>query len=81
MKLMQAMGKNIFQCGALGAGEVVKVINNIICIANIFLTAEAVQLAEAHGFSFETLTPITSVSTGLNFLTKDAETGRRQFAQ
>ena len=39
------------------------------------------QLAEAHGVSYEALTPITSVSTGLNFLTKDAAMGRRQFAQ
>ncbi|HQZ13213.1 MAG TPA: NAD(P)-dependent oxidoreductase [Devosia sp.] len=81
MPLMQAMGKNIFHCGNLGAGEVVKIINNIICIANIFLTAEVVQLAEAHGVSYEALTPIMSVSTGLNFLTRDAAMGRRQFSQ
>jgi 3-hydroxyisobutyrate dehydrogenase len=81
LPLMKAMGKSIFHCGDLGAGEVVKVINNIICIANIFLTAEAVQLAEAHGVSYEALTPITSVSTGRNFLTEDAAMGRRQYAE
>ncbi len=78
--LMEAMGKRIFHCGPLGAGEVVKVINNMICVTNMFLTAEAIELAQKHGVSFESLTPILSVSTGLNFLTADAATGRAQYA-
>lgn len=80
MPLMQAMGQRIFHCGDLGAGEIVKVINNMICIANMFLTAEAIELAEKYGVSLETLSPILSVSTGLNFLTAKAETGRAQYA-
>lgn len=78
--LMEAMGQRIFHCGALGSGEVVKVINNMICVTNMFLTAEAIELAQKHGVSFESLTPILSVSTGLNFLTADAQTGRAQYA-
>jgi 3-hydroxyisobutyrate dehydrogenase len=80
MPLMQSMGRRIFHCGELGSGEIVKVINNMLCIANMFLTAEAIELAEKHGVSFETLSPILSVSTGLNFLTADAQTGRAQYA-
>jgi 3-hydroxyisobutyrate dehydrogenase-like beta-hydroxyacid dehydrogenase len=80
MPLMQSMGERIFHCGNLGAGEIVKVINNMICIANMFLTAEAIELGKKHGVSFETLSPILSVSTGLNFLTANAETGRAQYA-
>ena len=57
----------------------IKVINNMLCVANMFLTAEAVQLAEAHGVAFEALTPILSVSSGLNFLTADAALGRAQY--
>lgn len=78
--LMETMGKRIFHCGALGSGEVVKVINNMICVTNMFLTAEAIELAQRHGVSFESLAPILSVSTGLNFLTTDAQTGRAQYA-
>ncbi|MBS0509068.1 MAG: NAD(P)-dependent oxidoreductase [Proteobacteria bacterium] len=77
--LMQTMGQRIFHCGALGSGEVVKVINNMICVTNMFLTAEAIELAQKHGVSFESLSPILSVSTGLNFLTADAPTGRAQY--
>lgn len=77
--LMESMGSKIFHCGPLGSGEVIKVINNILCVANMFLTAEAVQLAEAHGVAFEALSPILSVSSGLNFLTADAAIGRAQY--
>lgn len=81
MPLMRTMGKNIFHCGDLGAGEVIKIVNNIICITNIFLTAEALKLAELYGVTYEALEPILSVSTGLNFLTADAAMGRRQFSE
>lgn len=77
--LMEVMGKRIFHCGPLGTAEVVKVINNMLCITNMFLTAEAIELAQKHGVSFEKFAPILSVSTGLNFLTADAELGRAQY--
>lgn len=79
MPLMKSMGERIFHCGPLGSGEVVKVINNMICVTNMFLTAEAIELAQRHGVSFEKLSPILSVSTGLNFLTANAELGRAQY--
>ncbi|MBZ9557295.1 NAD(P)-dependent oxidoreductase [Halomonas coralii] len=79
MPLMQSMGQRIFHCGSLGAGEVTKVINNMLCVANMYLTAEAVELAQLHGVSFEKLSPILAVSTGTNFLTVDAELGREQY--
>lgn len=78
--LMQSMGRRLFHCGELGTAEVVKIINNMLCIANMFLTAEAIELAQKYGIPFEKLSPILSVSTGLNFLTADASTGRAQYA-
>ncbi|GAA4417966.1 hypothetical protein GCM10011450_09380 [Advenella faeciporci] len=80
MPLMESMGNNIFHCGALGSAEVVKVINNMLCVTNMFLTAEAIDLAERHGVSFEKFSPILAISTGLNFLTADAQVGRAQYA-
>ena len=56
--LMQAMGKGIFHCGALGSAAVTKIINNMLCVTNMFLTAEAVELAAAHGVDFEHLAPV-----------------------
>ncbi|WP_194726758.1 NAD(P)-dependent oxidoreductase [Noviherbaspirillum malthae] len=77
--LMNSMGQHIFHCGDLGSAEVVKVVNNMLCLANMFLTAEAIDLAEKYGVSFEKLSPILAVSSGLNFLTADATTGRAQY--
>ena len=45
----------------------------------MYLTAEAVDLAQRHGVSLEQLSPIMSVSIGMNFLTVDARTGREQY--
>lgn len=77
--LMQTMGSRIFHCGALGSAQVAKIINNMICVANIYLTAEAIELAQAHGVSLESFAPILEVSTGRNFVTADAALGRAQF--
>ncbi|MCW0206379.1 MAG: NAD(P)-dependent oxidoreductase [Achromobacter sp.] len=77
--LMSTMGKRIFHCGALGSAEVAKIINNMLCVTNMFLTAEAIELAQAHGVAFEDLAPILAVSTGMNFLTADAAMGRAQY--
>src|SRR5690606_21294062 len=78
--LMKTMGSKLFHCGPLGAAEIVKVINNMLCVANMFLTAEAIELAQKHGVAFETFAPILAVSTGLNFLAANAQTGRAQYA-
>ncbi len=78
--VMQVMGKHLVRCGELGSAEVVKVVNNVLCIAAQFLTAEAIDLAEANGVTFESIAPILDVSTGRNFLTGDAVEARRQYA-
>lgn len=77
--LLEAMGNSIFYCGELGSAEVVKIINNILCVANMFLTAEALEIARHHGLGLRDLSPILSVSSGLNFLTADADIGQAQY--
>lgn len=77
--LMHAMGRRIFHCGALGSAQVAKIINNMLCVTNMYLTAEAIELAQANGVAFESLAPILAVSTGMNFLTADAAVGRAQY--
>ncbi|WP_062362736.1 NAD(P)-dependent oxidoreductase [Vreelandella aquamarina] len=79
--VLRTFSNRTFFCGQLGAGEVVKIINNMICITNMFLTAEVVNLAERYGVSFENLSPILAVSTGMNFLTIDANNGRAQYQE
>jgi 3-hydroxyisobutyrate dehydrogenase-like beta-hydroxyacid dehydrogenase len=69
--LMRSMGTEIFRCGALGAAEVIKVINNMLGIANIYLAAEAFELAAKYGVNIEQIAPILEVSSGRNFMSLD----------
>ena len=71
--LMRAMGTQIFRCGSLGSAEVIKVINNMLGIANMYLAAEAFELAARHGVNIEQIAPILEVSSGRNFMSLDAD--------
>lgn len=81
MPVLNTLGRHTFYCGSLGSAQVVKIINNMIGITNMLITAEAVELAQAYDVSFEKISPILSVSSGLNFLTIDANKGRRQYLE
>ncbi|HRK19590.1 MAG TPA: NAD(P)-dependent oxidoreductase [Hyphomicrobiaceae bacterium] len=78
--VFRAMGRNIFRCGALGAGQTVKLVNNFIAITNIYAVNEAYSLAEAAGIDLDVLGPILEVSTGRTFLSEDIGKARRQYA-
>jgi 3-hydroxyisobutyrate dehydrogenase-like beta-hydroxyacid dehydrogenase len=77
--LMKAMGTEIFRCGALGAAEVIKVINNMLGIANIYLAAEAFELAARYGVDIEQIAPILEVSSGRNFMSLDAAMTKQHY--
>jgi 3-hydroxyisobutyrate dehydrogenase-like beta-hydroxyacid dehydrogenase len=77
--LMKAMGTEIFRCGPLGSAEVIKVINNMLGIANIYLAAEAFELAAKYGVKLEQITPILEVSSGRNFMSVDAAIARQHY--
>lgn len=66
---IDCLGSNIFHCGSLGSAQQAKILNNILCHANIALMAEVMQLGYQIGIGPETLLPIMEVSTGRNFLT------------
>lgn len=77
--LMRSMGSDVFRCGALGAAEVVKLVNNMLGIASMYLAAEAFDLAASHGVSMERIIPILEVSSGRNFLTADASMAPKHY--
>jgi len=77
--LMRAMGTEIFRCGALGSAEVIKVINNMLGIANIYLAAEAFELAAKYGVNIEQIAPILEVSSGRNFMSLDASMTKQHY--
>lgn len=77
--LMRSMGNDVFRCGPLGAAEVVKLVNNMLGIASMYLAAEAFDLAAQYGVTMERIIPILEVSSGRNFLTADARMTPQHF--
>ncbi|WP_186436873.1 NAD(P)-dependent oxidoreductase [Vreelandella titanicae] len=77
--ILNAMGETIYRCGPLGSGCILKLVNNMIGVASLHITAEALSLAEKLGLDLSIVLPILDKSTGRGFLTQDLETTRRQY--
>lgn len=75
------LGKNLYHCGDIGSASAVKIINNLICITNIYITGEAFELARDLGVEINRLAPILNVSTGRNFLSADLNQAIKQFKE
>jgi 3-hydroxyisobutyrate dehydrogenase-like beta-hydroxyacid dehydrogenase len=53
--LLAHMGTDILHCGAVGSGQVVKILNNMVLIQNVHALAGALCAARAHNVSGEVL--------------------------
>ncbi|MCJ2055716.1 3-hydroxyisobutyrate dehydrogenase [Methylobacterium sp. J-048] len=62
--LLKAMGKNVFHCGAAGAGQAAKICNNMILGISMIGVSEAFALGEKLGLSHQALYDVASVSSG-----------------
>jgi 3-hydroxyisobutyrate dehydrogenase len=65
--LLEKMGKNIFHAGAVGAGQVAKIANNMLLAIHMAGTAEALALGVANGLDPKVLSDIMSKSSGRNW--------------
>jgi 3-hydroxyisobutyrate dehydrogenase len=68
--LLEAMGERIFPAGKLGAGHVVKVLNNYVSAAGALAAAEALIVGRDFGLDEEVITDILNASTGRNNTTE-----------
>lgn len=80
LPVLQCMGQQLFHCGDLGSGEVTKIINNMVGVTNLYLVAEAYELALHHGLDLARLAPVMDVSSGRSFMTRDIAVAREQYA-
>jgi 3-hydroxyisobutyrate dehydrogenase len=62
--VLQAMGKNIFHAGASGAGQSVKICNNMMLAVSMLGVSEAFVLADRLGLDRQKLFDIVSTATG-----------------
>ena len=66
--ILEKMGKNIFHAGANGAGQTVKVCNNMLLGIQMLGTSEALRLGIANGMDPKVLSDIMSKSSGRNWV-------------
>jgi len=65
---LDAMGSNIIHVGAVGAGEVAKLCNNLIAGAAFVAVSEAFRIAEAFGVDPKILTAVIAKSSGATWV-------------
>jgi 3-hydroxyisobutyrate dehydrogenase-like beta-hydroxyacid dehydrogenase len=65
--ILEAMGSDVSYCGALGAGEVVKLVNNLLLFANITALAEGLVLGVKAGVEATTLVDVLSKGSSDSF--------------
>jgi 3-hydroxyisobutyrate dehydrogenase len=69
--VLEAMGKNVFATGPLGAGHAMKALNNYVSAAGFAAAAEAVLAGARFGIEPETIVTILNASTGRNNSTEN----------
>lgn len=65
---LSAMGKNIFHAGAIGAGQVAKICNNMLLSVLMVGTSEALKMGMDHGLDPAVLSEIMQKSSGNNWV-------------
>jgi 3-hydroxyisobutyrate dehydrogenase len=66
--VLAAMGTSIIHVGALGAGEVAKLCNNLIAGSALIAVAEAFRIGEAFGVDPQILTDVVAKSSGATWV-------------
>jgi 3-hydroxyisobutyrate dehydrogenase-like beta-hydroxyacid dehydrogenase len=74
--LFAAVGENLFHCGDLGAGQMVKIVNNMIAIGNQLISAEAYRLGLASGLQLERLMSALEAGSARNSCPRAARMDR-----
>lgn len=69
--VLQPMAKAVIHAGALGAGQVAKMCNNMLLAIHMIGTCEALALAEKAGLDMQKFYEISSKSTGYNWSLND----------
>ena len=71
-EVLKTMGKNVFHVGPVGAGQSVKLVNQILCAVNFVTVSEAVLWGAKAGIKPETLYEVIKTSAGTSFIFEHA---------
>ena len=69
--LFEAMGKRLFETGALGSGHAMKALNNLVSAAGLIAAAEALLIGHRFGLEPTVMIDILNASTGCNNSTEN----------
>jgi 3-hydroxyisobutyrate dehydrogenase len=78
--LLSVIGERLYYIGKLGAGETMKLVNNLIGVTNMFLTIEALSIGVRSGIPLDTLISVINTSSGSNFFTRNWSTSKAFFS-
>ena len=67
MPLFEIMGSKIVHCGVAGAGQAIKICNNMILGATMISTCESIALADKLGIDRQKLFDVVSTSSGYSW--------------
>ncbi|WP_119165309.1 NAD(P)-dependent oxidoreductase [Algihabitans albus] len=68
--LLATLSRQVVRCGGPGAGNVTKLVNNLLCAAHLTLAGEALALAEAGGLTPEALLAALNIGSGRSGVTE-----------
>jgi 3-hydroxyisobutyrate dehydrogenase-like beta-hydroxyacid dehydrogenase len=68
--VLEIMGKHVFHLGPIGAGHMMKSINNTITAMTLAATAEGLALGTKLGLDPNVMTDVLNVSTGMSWITQ-----------
>lgn len=68
LPVFQALGKNIYHVGELGAGETIKLINTVLADGNLLIAREGLELALESNIDLKLLQRIVATSTGQSWM-------------
>ena len=70
-EVLEPMAKAVIHAGAIGAGQVAKMCNNMLLAIHMIGTCEALKLAEKNGLDMQMFYEISSKATGYNWSLND----------
>ncbi|WP_128254811.1 NAD(P)-dependent oxidoreductase [Falsirhodobacter deserti] len=68
--VIDALSTKAIHVGESGAGNVAKLVNNLLCAAHMVTTAEGLRLAEAAGISVESTLEVLNAASGRSMLSE-----------
>jgi 3-hydroxyisobutyrate dehydrogenase len=69
--ILETMGTDVTHCGAIGCGQVVKILNNMLVFQHCGALAEAIALGRRNGVPPEVLLPTMALGSGDSFVLRN----------